>query len=356
MIAIDQVGMVTSVGRDAHTTMSSIACGIARPKELGYFTVVDPELQEPEGVIGHPIVALTEGFHLFGLWVRLGLKCLDDLLARAALPRGAAAWQRAALIAVTPDIRSARFMSDGDESIEALRAPFLDRLAAWLGIPATAEHVHAVAIGNTGLFPALELASGLIERRTVDRVVVLAVDSLLDTLTLEWLSAAHRLKSATVPAGLMPGEAAAALLLGRAGGAGLDVAVRAVAAETQAQDPGETSAARGARLARVLGRCLPSAADPTGADSVLVSDQNGEQWRAEEYGYCGLQLGEAWPARAHVVLPALSVGDTGAASAALACCVGALAVRQQAALVRQSLILGSSIEGRAGAALLSATH
>src|SRR5690606_38145765 len=157
----------------------------------------------------------TEGFHLYGLWLRVGLKCLEDLLRRAAVSLSSSTplGPRAALVAVTPDIRGARFMSEGNESADSLRAPFLDRLAAWLGIPA--ERAYCVPAGSTGLFHALAAADAMLERRDVDRVVVLSIDSLLDTLTLEWLASAQRLKTPSVPAGLMPGEAGAALLLAR---------------------------------------------------------------------------------------------------------------------------------------------
>ncbi|HEU4618864.1 MAG TPA: hypothetical protein VFV10_12555 [Gammaproteobacteria bacterium] len=358
---INQVGMVTSVGRDAGTTLTSILCGVSRPKEIGYFAVTDPEFQEPEGVTGHPIEALTEGFHLYGLWIRACIACLEDLLRRTspAMPRGAEEWGSTALIAVTPDIRSERFMSDGDETAGSLREPFLHKIAAWLGIPRTPEHLHAVCMGRTGVFTALKAASAMLERRAFDRVLVLAVDSLLDTLTLEWLASRHRLKSPSAPAGLMPGEAASAMLIEpRRGGAhsgarGLGVAVRAATQESAADQEGLTTADRGRRLARVMSGCLPSLRDPAGAGCVLISDQNGEQWRAEEFGYCGLALGSAWPSRAAVLLPAVSVGDTGAASGALACCLSAMVLSSGLVEARDGIVLGSSFDGRAGAAMLS---
>lgn len=358
-MVVSEVGIVTSVGRDAHTTLTSILAGIARPKELGYFAIVDPELQEPQGVVGHPIEALTEGFHLYGLWLRVGLKCLEDLLSRAGLERGPQVWQRGALIAVAPDIRSERFMSEGDESPEALREPYLDRIAGWLGVPA--ERVKAVAVGPTGLYQALELAGRALERQDVDRVAILAVDSLLDTLSLEWLAEHDRLKTPAVPAGLMPGEAGVALLIERPGAKGLGVSVRAIASEAPpprgapagGADPAwQTSVERGARLAQVLERCLARAPRGDGAARMLVSDQNGEQWRAEELAHCSLKLGDLWPADAELLLPALSVGDTGAARAALGCGIAALALKHGEA--RESIVLTSTFDGAAGAALLTA--
>jgi hypothetical protein len=118
----------------------------------------------------------------------------------------------------------------------------------------------------------------------------------------------------------------------------------------------ETGEARGARLSRLLERCLVQAADRTGAGALFVSDQNGEHWHAEQLGYCSVLMGDAWPARAEVVLPALSVGDTGAAGAALGLALGALALRFPPAAVRETLVVASTFEGAAGAALLAPAH
>jgi 3-oxoacyl-[acyl-carrier-protein] synthase-1 len=204
----------------------------------------------------------------------------------------------------------------------------------------------------------LRAADEILARQTsLDRVLILAVDSLLDTLTLEWLAAGHRLKSPSTPMGLMPGEAAAAMIVERQGSTaragGLGVAVR-TAAETAPQGERElTGAVRGERLATVLAECLANLAAPAGDGCMLISDQNGEQWRAEELAYCNLRLTEVWPVNASVLLPAVSLGDTGAASGAVNCCLGALALRSGMARVRQSVVVGSSAQGRAGAALLS---
>jgi 3-oxoacyl-[acyl-carrier-protein] synthase-1 len=356
MIEIAEVGMVTSVGRDATTTFTSVLAGITRPKPLPYFTVVEPESGDSVPVVGHPIEAFTEGFHLYGLWIRATLASLRDLIARADLPApgNAAAWARTALVAVLPDIRSERFLSDGTEQDSDVREPFLARIAAWLGVPQTPAQLHVCCSGRAGVFAALRYGAELLRTHAVDRVIVLAVDSQLDTLTLDWLAAEDRLKSVAAAVGLMPGEASVALLLqsskpnGRAPGG---VTVRALADRRPAVGD-RTSEARGRLLREVLSACVPALGDANGQGCLWINDQNGEQWRAEEAGYCALFMAEQWPARAQVMVPALSVGDTGAASGALGLGLAALALRDELVAAHQCLVSSSSYRGPLGAVLL----
>jgi 3-oxoacyl-[acyl-carrier-protein] synthase-1 len=355
MIEITDVGMVTSVGRDATTTFSSVLAGVARPKPIRYFSVVEPDSQEAVPLVGHPIEAFTEGFHLYGFWTRVAIASLRDLIARAALPAAgdSAGWSRTALVAVLPNIRSKRFLSDGSESDDAVREPFLARIGAWLGVPLAPPHLHAFCAGRVGIFAALRHGAELLRTRAVDRVIALAVDSQLDTLTLEWLAAEHRLKSPTSAAGLMPGEAAVALLLQSPQPAGKSrgVTVRIVA-ERRPAESDRTNDARGGLLKAALSTCVAGLADRTGQRSLWIHDQNGEQWRAEEFGYCALLMGEEWPAQAQAMLPALSVGDTGAASGALSLSLAAMALRDDLVTADQCLVTSSSYRGPLGAALL----
>lgn len=355
MVQISEVGLVTSVGRDATTTFSSIMAGITRPKELPYFSFVDPELQAPEPVVGHPIEALTEGFHLFGLWMRLAVASLNDLVARAGLPLpgDTSAWSRTGLIAVLPDIRSYRFLSDGSESDDDVRAPFLNRIATLLGTPQSEPMLHVVCNGRLGVVEALEHGEELLTSGNAERVIVMAVDSLLDSLTLEWLGAAQRVKSGGVAAGLTPGEAGAALLLESASGHSADgsVSVRALAKQGSAKDDASNEA-RGRFLESALAPCIAGFNNASGRNCLWINDQNGEQWRAEELAYCALYMGERWPADLEVMLPALSIGDTGAASGVLALALAVMALRDELVPAQQCLISSSSYEGSVAAALL----
>ncbi len=73
----------------------------------------------------------------------------------------------------------------------------------------------AVCHGRTGVAVALRHARQMLEHMSVDRVVILAVDSLLDARILEHYLESDRLLTSVNSNGFMPGEAAAALVVGR---------------------------------------------------------------------------------------------------------------------------------------------
>lgn len=81
----------------------------------------------------------------------------------------------------------------------------------------------SIAGGHAGAAAGLMCAAELLAagRR---RVLLLAVDSLLDPESLAWLAADERLLGPETPDGVQPGEAAAAWLLGPAGSGGVPIA------------------------------------------------------------------------------------------------------------------------------------
>jgi 3-oxoacyl-[acyl-carrier-protein] synthase-1 len=164
----------------------------------------------------------------------------------------------------------------------------------------------------------------------VDAAVVVAADSLLDGPRLQVLHAQGRLKCDGAPAGLQPGEAGVALLLMRAAdpalppGPRLSLLTLCMDDEPLAFSAG--SASTGEALARVL---AAAGAHRPGGPAWVLSDHNGEHYRANDWGSAWARLraqDEAF-ADCTVWYPALSFGDTGAAGSLLA-----LAMVQQAHL------------------------
>jgi 3-oxoacyl-[acyl-carrier-protein] synthase-1 len=70
--------------------------------------------------------------------------------------------------------------------------------------------------GHTAAFEGLSIARHLIDTAETSECLVCAVDSYLNASTLYWLDAHDRLKRASHSDGLIPGEAAAVVLLQRA--------------------------------------------------------------------------------------------------------------------------------------------
>jgi hypothetical protein len=94
----------------------------------------------------------------------------------------------------------------------ALPDPLRDGPDGPCALPADATF----ALGHAAPAAALAHAQQLIEQRTCRRILLIAVDTLLDPASLDWLAACDRLRGPETPDGVQPGEAAAAWLLGPA--------------------------------------------------------------------------------------------------------------------------------------------
>jgi 3-oxoacyl-[acyl-carrier-protein] synthase-1 len=171
---------------------------------------------------------------------------------------------------------------------------------------------------------------------------------------LAWLHERGRLKTGDSPVGLRPGEAGACILLES------DAAARRRGAEILAYVAGTAQGEERAslfsgevNLGAALGAAIASVwPEPAEAELDLLADLNGEEWRARELAGARARLG-ARLARAHLILPAMSLGETGAASGAVGVC---LAVR---AFVRgyhhggQALVTSSAEHGHVAAIRLA---
>ena len=161
------------------------------------------------------------------------------------------------------------------------------------------------ALGHAAAAAALVRAEQLITTGICRRVLVAAVDSLVDPMSLDWLAAEDRLRGPETPDGLAPGEAAVCWLLGPADPAGLTQVTAGFGPATTAR-----SANADAR------RWHAAAGDiPSGRDWV---DLNGEPRRNRTWGALAHLLH-----RQDAVTASDGWGDLGAASALAA---GSLAV------------------------------
>ena len=193
-----------------------------------------------------------------------------------------------------------------------------------LPVPADPERSTMLATGHHGGIAALMQAAAMVQGRQAEAVLVVAVEG-WTIATLDWLDGAKRLKADDVPAGLVPGEGAAALLLASEAWLAerdLRPEVELVAAadgeEPFAWHSGE--AASGAGLAEAIDAVCCAAGVKADA---TYADQNGEMWRAEEWAVSYLRTARHHTDPLTLFHPADCWGDLGAASgpmlAALAC-------------------------------------
>lgn len=353
-VVISGCGLVTAVGRSAPASCAAIRAGIARPRRVPYFQAVDEEKQEEIPVTGYPIQGYTEGFNMVGRWLRLARGALRDLLSLPGLPNAEDSrfWQETGLITVTPRPNVARFQNEDGEGEEALRQAFLRPLYNALSLSLSHRHIESIGQGHAGTAEAVRRGMEWLAQGTLDRVLIVAVDSYLDPLTLKWLASSRRLKMETVPTGLSPGEAGACLLLEtepsaarREASARVFLSGAAVGQERNSFFSGEPNT--GAALAECIRDVLEQARQKGGFSGDVYSDLNGESWRAMEWGSALVRLaGQVDEPRLH--LPCVSVGDVGAASGALSACLAVHELSRGHVRTNHALVVSSSDGGEVG--------
>lgn len=334
---VSAVGMVTALGLDWKTSCAASRAGISRAARLDYFTFRTQDTGALVSAVGHSARLITQGFEHYGRLVRLLAGAMRDLrhssgegnpiLSRAkyylSLPDPARLFLSSALIADLPTREQyqraeeeARRLSASSQS-EQSKKLFLHALRL-AGVSEIPELAATSSVGHAGVGVVMDKALADLSTGAADAVVVGGVDSLLDEDTLGWLLNTGRLKSPALAAGLMPGEAAALLLLTRDGASGPITVTRVVRGED-----GQSLSSGGAPTGAALGRAIAEAVGTEAQPAVLYSDHNGEQYRATEFGYVALRLQalRPWIMGVKTMFPAQSFGDTGAASGAVALAV-----------------------------------
>lgn len=379
LLTVSAIGIVSSVGWDAHTTCASIRAGLSRPQPLSGTLVMDPSEGKSEPAVGHPILELTDGFSASARWLCMGAEALGDLQRRAAADAGLDAWDEAALVVVTPDLEGERFMFDEHCHPEwvqrTLPRGLLERVHPAAGdVPAA-----LIPAGRAAPFVLLEQAEALMRQTGARRLVFLVVDSWLDGHSFTWLREQGRLQSPEQSNGFAPGEAAVALLLEPADAVRrrgtrpmatvVGYGVGEEPSEAAPEDLDEESEAEvvfnmlatGTALTNAMWSSL-EAAEGAGAlkrgpssGLALYADLNGEAWRARDLGIALHRVASRWRLEDNAHLPAASVGDVGAAAGALGLALAARALQQSHHGGASALVVCRDEAGASGACVLSSS-
>ncbi|QSQ21990.1 hypothetical protein JY651_43755 [Pyxidicoccus parkwayensis] len=330
-LAITAAGMVSSLGADVEVACAAARAGLTQTSE-GEYTVKDVEAEAMVPVTVHPVGRLTLGFAEVGRWVRLGSLALRNLLKRSAW--AGSGWERTAVLINLPGdflprsafqalTRQAAAKKEPPPEPEPVsyaglqpyyRAELVPKLLRAAGVAASPA-VHEVFFEDeTGIVTVLRRAAELLRSGKVSRCLVAGVDSLLEP---RWMEAAHVLrvmKSATRPAGFMPGEGAAFLCVEetervRREERPILATVEGLVLQQDASNRFASPPPDGRVLSEVIRASLQQA---PGRCMGFYGDLNGDAVRAQEWGVAQLRLGrESVPDS--VIVPAESFGETRAA-------------------------------------------
>ena len=329
-LAIEGVGLVSSVGNSAPSTCAAIRAHVTNPTQTRF-----------RDAHGTWIMA-----HQVDLGIR-GLKKLARMAAMAileSLQGTAASPPLPLLLCVAEPTRPGR--------IDGLEGELLSEIESDTGMRFHRHHSLVISAGRPGALLALQHAGKLLRDGEASRVIVAATDSLLQRDTLQALSSEGRLLTEDNSNGFMPGEGAGALLLAQPGGsrsmasfAGMGCAQESctIRAEEPLRAEGLTDAIR---------QALASAATRIEDIDVRISDVSGEQYGFKE---AALAIGRLLRVRREnqdLWNPADTVGETGSAIGPLMVAVGAAALRKDHGSVRPILVHAGSDDGVRAASVL----
>src|SRR6187401_2484862 len=177
-VVITGLGLASSLG-DVTRAAAAMRAGLSRPCPLSFQQVLD-EGAVAEGLSGHPVRHLTDGYYFLGRWCRLAHAALRDLerYSPAIALTDTAAWRDTVLIIVVGDSLEERYMVRGSVGDDDLQSRYVSRLTTLLGWPVPKEQVRLVRSGRCGGAEALQLASSGIGQREFQRAIIVVADSL----------------------------------------------------------------------------------------------------------------------------------------------------------------------------------
>jgi 3-oxoacyl-[acyl-carrier-protein] synthase-1 len=366
-LIVTGLGMVSGLGLDVATSCAAARAGLSGAGQLS-FTLINPLTNDPEPVIGHQ-VPLAVGFEGFGRLLRLAQLAVQDL--RRTTDLHSLDPERCLIVAVLPpserSFESVDAAPDKPYRNTQLKSPvsyppattMLKRFSSLIAAGVLPDHQLLVLGGHAAFVQALREVEQRLAQGSLTHAVVIAVDSLIESHTLQWLFDHVRLKFADNVVGLVPGEAAVAVLLERTSRARGRKAqqLATITGSAVAKDEHHLYGEKppiGIGLATAIKSLAVQLKDGL-TTSWVISDHNGEVQRATDWGYALNRLiTSVEPLKqAYVDYPAITFGDTGAASGAVALCRVLRAFARKCAPAQDALVVSSSDRSERGAFCLS---
>jgi 3-oxoacyl-[acyl-carrier-protein] synthase-1 len=168
------------------------------------------------------------------------------------------------------------------------------------------------------------------------------------------LDTAGRLKTSATPAGLIPGEAAAFVVLetvahARGRKAPILARISPVRVAVEKESPAGETPGRGQAMAQVLRQAVADTPGGPGTIHRVLNDLNGERWRFLEWALACNPALAALPPDFRLWHPADCFGDIGAATGAAHLCLAVRALTRGYAVGASILVANTSDTGERAA-------
>lgn len=346
-LAITALGLATPLGIGAEASCAALRATLSRFVAIETAALAGDDGQ-PVRLVVSSVRGVTDGLDGVERLAELAALALRDLLASARLSdrEADAAPLHLALAEPRADARA------------VIVSELTERLERSVGLLGLGERTSPYPAGHAGAIAALEQAAAAVRSGAAPRAIVGGVDSLLAPDVVQALHAEGRLKAGERPVGVMPGEAAAFVLVEPApaaearGAAPLATVAGVATSRETATIRDEDAVCHGAGLSDAMARALASLPGSGEGLGLIVCDLNGEPYRSEELAYAATKVLGGVQAPFRLWHAADSIGDVGAASAAVSLAVAARALHRGYARCDEALVVASSDGGLRGAAAL----
>lgn len=332
-------GMVCSVGLSGEPACAAIRAGIAKFDELPY------RINHGEPIIGSVVagLALDLPYHE-RLVTLLSLAIEDSIRGMPSEPF----FETPILVGLAESQRPGSHV--------AFESAILQRVQDRLGITFNRELSRVIAKGHTSAFEALNIARQLFAQTNTRACVICGVDSYIDASNLLWLEQHWRLKTLENSDGVIPGEAAAAILVCKHAQDNLSVAVQIIglgfgfeSAHVLDEKP-------------LLGLGLVAAARCALYEARLqlhqvgfrLSDVTGESYGFKEQALMLAKLERTYREEFPIWHPAESIGDTGAAAGVCQLVIADDGMRKGYAPGHRAICYSSAVYGDRAVTVLQA--
>lgn len=325
-VAITSMGMISPVSRGVYESCAAITAGINRQTPLSYFEMLD-ESHMPVPVLGNCISGYTEGYYFIARWLRMAVEAVNDMIKNTeAVQGGAASWRNVGVICVLPEITS-RFNTDRKLDRSFYDSNFLSVLFSLVDAEIECKFSIYIEKDQAGFVQAVDVANRALAESKADRIIILGVDSYVESSSLGWLAKHNRLKTPDNPAGLIPGESCACILLEKSANNSASSDNNSIAITDYSYYLGEKkpigeSVPTGEVLYQALKQCLSKYIPDGKFSGEIIVDLNGEKWRSEMFANARVKLlGDGLELESEIVLPVVSTGETGASIGVVSTCL-----------------------------------
>jgi 3-oxoacyl-[acyl-carrier-protein] synthase-1 len=242
------------------------------------------------------------------------------------------------------------------EFVQKLGRQLFQKLSNLVTLRIPEASLEIIDAGHAGVCSAIHTATQGLRAGVCDRYLVGGIDSFLNRESLGWLAENYLLKTEELASGMQPGEAGTFMILekyrtacARKAPIGGVISATSVGCEQENLFVGPPS--RGQGLLKVLSEVFTKMSKEVSGARWIITDQNGEAYRACEWGNTLVRLLSNHPELqgAKIWFPAASFGDTGAASGGVGLALALRAFQRNFHVAKRALILSSSPWGERAA-------